>query len=91
MSNGENFESKNNDVVYKMQILLSDIETVKKFVAFVNNYEFPVLLVSDRYIINGKSIMGIFGLDLSKPVELRVLCECPDDFKEKIQEFRVEV
>ena len=64
--------------MYKENILLSDIETVKKFVTFANQYKFPVTLFSDKYIINGKSIMGIFGLDLSKP-----------DFKERLKEFSI--
>ena len=72
---------------YKLNIFLRDIETVKKFVTLVNGYNFPVFLVSNKYIMNGKSIMGIFGLDLSQPLELRVLKDCPEDFKEKMQEF----
>ncbi len=73
--------------MYKEDILLSDIETVKRFVSFANQYEFPVTLFSDKYIINGKSIMGIFGLDLSKPVQVEVADSCPPEFKEKLKEF----
>ena len=89
MSKDVNCENQN-DVIFKENILLPDIESIKKFVAFANNYDFPIILVSDKYIINGKSIMGIFGLDLSKPVELRVCSEVTDDFKEKIMEFKFE-
>lgn len=73
--------------MYKEDILLSDIETVKRFVSFANQYEFPVTLFSDKYIINGKSIMGIFGLDLSKPLQVEVIDNCPHEFKEKLKEF----
>ena len=75
--------------MYKEDILLSDIETVKKFVAFANQYDFPITLFSDKYIINGKSIMGIFALDLSKPLQIEVSEDSPADFKEKLKEFQV--
>ncbi len=73
--------------MYKEDILLPDIETVKKFVSFANQYEFPVTILSDKYIINGKSIMGIFALDLSRPIKIEVSENCPADFKEKLKEF----
>lgn len=77
--------------MYKASILLSDIETVKKFVSLTSQYDFPVTLYSDKYVISGKSIMGIFGLDLSIPLEVEVPSNCPDDFKEKLKEFSVPV
>lgn len=75
--------------MYKENIILSDIETVKKFVSFANQFDFPVTLVSDKYIINGKSIMGIFGLDLSRPLQVEVKEEFPKEFKEKLKEFMI--
>ena len=75
--------------MYKADILLSDIETVKKFVSFTGQYDFPVTLYSDKYVISGKSIMGIFGLDLSLPLTVEVPSNCPADFKEKLKEFCV--
>ena len=73
--------------MYKKDILLSDIEAVKKFVSLANQYEFPVTLLSDKYIINGKSIMGIFGLDLSRPLQMED--NCPTEFKERLKEFSI--
>lgn len=75
--------------MYKEDILLSDIETIKKFVTFTNQYKFPVTLSSGKYIINGKSIMGIFSLDLSKPLQIEFSENCPTEFKEKLKEFSV--
>lgn len=75
--------------MHKVDILLSDIETVKRFVNFVNQYNFPVTLFSDKYIINGKSIMGIFGLDLSRPLQVEVQKDCPQDFMDGLKEFAV--
>ena len=50
------------------EIMLTSINDVKTFVNIVNNYEFDVDLVSGRYVVDAKSIMGIFSLDLSKPI-----------------------
>lgn len=77
--------------MYKEDILLSDIEKVKKFVSLANQYDFPVTLYSDKYVISGKSIMGIFGLDLSIPLTVEVPSNCPADFKEKLKEFSISV
>ncbi|MBE6883168.1 MAG: HPr family phosphocarrier protein [Ruminococcaceae bacterium] len=54
----------------KVTIFLNTISDVKDFVGVVSKYDFSVDLVSGRYSVDAKSIMGIFSLDLSKPVEL---------------------
>ena len=56
--------------MYTAIISLSSIDVVKKFVNLANNYDFPINLHSEKYIVNGKSIMGIFSLDLMNPIEL---------------------
>ena len=52
----------------KMSVMLSSIEDVKEFVALTNSYAIESDLVSGRYAVDAKSIMGIFSLDLSKPL-----------------------
>ena len=59
----------------KMKISLGSIEAVKEFVALTNSYSFDSDLVSGRYAVDAKSIMGIFSLDLSKPIELAIHTE----------------
>ena len=54
----------------ELKILLGTIEDVKEFVNITNKYEFECDLVSGRYAIDAKSIMGIFSLDLSKPLNM---------------------
>ena len=49
--------------------------TVKAFVNDISKYDFDFDLVSGRYVIDAKSIMGIFSLDLSKPINLNVHAE----------------
>jgi phosphotransferase system HPr-like phosphotransfer protein len=56
----------------EFEILLSSINDVKNFVNIVNKYEFDVDLTSGRYVVDAKSIMGIFSLDLSKPIKVSV-------------------
>ena len=56
-------------------LLLSSINDVKDFVNIVSKYDFDVDLTSGRYVVDAKSIMGIFSLDLSKPINLNVHAE----------------
>ena len=58
-----------------VQISLNSIDTVKSFVNAITQFEFDFDLVSGRYVIDAKSIMGIFSLDLSKPIELVIHAE----------------
>ncbi len=58
-----------------VKIRLSTIEDVKQFVNAATLADFDVDLVSGRYIIDAKSIMGIFSLDLSKEIDLRAYCD----------------
>ena len=54
----------------KVKIMLDSIAAVKKFVSVVSMYDFDVDLASGRYAVDAKSIMGIFSLDLSNPIQL---------------------
>ena len=58
-----------------MKVSLNTIEKVKDFVKQVQNIDASVDLVSGRYVIDAKSIMGIFSLDLSKPIDLAIHTE----------------
>ena len=57
------------------QIMLKTINDVKAFVNSVAKYDFDVDLLSGRYAVDAKSIMGIFSIDLSKPVNVRIQAE----------------
>ncbi|HOQ76278.1 MAG TPA: HPr family phosphocarrier protein [Thermoclostridium sp.] len=71
-------------------ILLKSINDVKDFVNIVNKYDFDVDLTSGRYIVDAKSIMGIFSLDLSKPIRMEVHGDNYDAFINEIKSFIVE-
>lgn len=53
-----------------IQISLNSIDKVKAFVNDITKFDTDFDLVSGRYVIDAKSIMGIFSLDLSKPIDL---------------------
>ena len=55
-----------------VQISLNSIDKVKSFVNEITKYDYDFDLVSGRYVIDAKSIMGIFSLDLSKPINLNI-------------------
>lgn len=74
----------------KINIMLGTINDVKDFVNAVSKYDFDVDLVSGRYAIDAKSIMGIFSLDLSKKIELQAHCENCDAFLSDIKKFIIE-
>ena len=77
------------------RVLLNSIEKAKRFVGIASGFEVGASLKSGRYIIDAKSIMGIFSLDLTKPMELvfdkdtncdeRVIA----DYMEQIKEFAI--
>lgn len=58
-----------------VQISLNSIDKVKSFVNDLTKYDYDFDLVSGRYVIDAKSIMGIFSLDLSKPIDLAIHTE----------------
>ncbi len=55
-----------------VQISLNSIDKVKSFVNNITMFDNDFDLVSGRYVIDAKSIMGIFSLDLSKPIDLNI-------------------
>ena len=58
-----------------VKISLNSIDKVKSFVNELTKYDNDFDLVSGRYVIDAKSIMGIFSLDLSKPIDLNIHAE----------------
>ena len=62
-----------------VQICLNSIDKVKAFVNEITKFDTDFDLVSGRYVIDAKSIMGIFSLDLSKPIDLNIHAEAGID------------
>ncbi len=62
-----------------VQISLNSIDKVKSFVNTIGQFDFDFDLISGRYVIDAKSIMGIFSLDLSKPIDLAIHADAEMD------------
>ena len=72
-----------------VNLLLSSINDVKDFVNTVSKYDFDVDLTSGRYVVDAKSIMGIFSLDISKPIKVEIHSDDCDKFLTEVDKFIV--
>ena len=74
-----------------IQISLNSIDKVKSFVNTISKFDNDFDLVSGRYVIDAKSIMGIFSLDLSKPINLSIHADAPeiDAILEALKEYQI--
>ena len=70
-------------------VVLNSITDVKNFVNIVNKYDFEVDLTSGRYVVDAKSIIGIFSLDLGKPIRVEVHTDAPEAIMEELKGFLV--
>ncbi len=68
-------------------ILLSSINDVKNFVNLVSRFDYEIDLASGRYKVDAKSIMGIFSLDLSKPIAVEIHTDDCDDLMEALKPY----
>ena len=53
------------------KVLLDSIEKVRRFVSIISKFDIDATLKAGRYIVDAKSIMGIFSVDLTNPMELQ--------------------
>ena len=70
-------------------IKLSTIEDVRNFVNAVTACDFDVDLASGRYLVDAKSIMGIFSLDLMNPIRMTIHSDSCEEFEKKIAGYVV--
>ncbi|MBR1833686.1 MAG: HPr family phosphocarrier protein [Ruminiclostridium sp.] len=72
----------------KAIVKLVSIDDVKDFVKKANNYSYDIDLSLGKYTVDGKSIMGIFSLDLSREIEMTIHSD-KTDFLEDVAEHIV--
>ncbi len=70
-------------------ISLQTVNDVHAFVNIVSKYEYDIDLISGRYAVDAKSIMGIFSLDLLKPIELIAHTDNAEEFFKEIDKYIV--
>lgn len=74
----------------KTKIVLKDIKSIRNFVNVVTMLDYDVDLEQRRYVVDAKSIMGIFALDTLSPITLVAHTDSADAFFESIKEYIVE-
>ncbi|HIX50864.1 MAG TPA: HPr family phosphocarrier protein [Candidatus Borkfalkia faecavium] len=70
-----------------VKISLQIAQNVKDFVKVVQDYPYEIDLKSDKYVVDAKSILGIFSLDLSKPLTVEIHSDDCDDLIEALKKF----
>lgn len=73
-----------------VKVSINSIDKVKAFVNIVNSFDSDFDLVSGRFVIDAKSIMGIFSLDLSKPITLNIYNDDDSIIMENLKPFIIE-
>ncbi len=73
----------------EVKIVLSSIQDIRDFVNQVILVDYEVDLIQGRYVVDAKSIMGIFSLDLLSPITLQAQTEYAEDLLSKIEKFIV--
>ena len=69
---------------------INSIDKVKRFVSAITSFDNDFDLVCDRYVIDAKSIMGIFSLDLSKAIDLNIHDDDTDEILKVLAPYIVE-
>lgn len=62
---------------------------VKNFVSLVNRYPYDMDLRSGRYVVDAKSILGIFSIDLSRPIQMDIYSDDCDDLLKELDGYLV--
>lgn len=70
-----------------VRISLQMASQVKAFVSVVQKYSYEIDLRSDRYVVDAKSILGIFSLDLSKPIVVEIHSDNCDNLLNELKQF----
>ena len=73
----------------EIYIVLRDIQSIREFVKEVVTLDYDVDLVQGRYIVDAKSIMGIFALDISSPIKVVAATNDATPFFAAIEKFTV--
>lgn len=76
--------------INKVTISIDTVDKVKEFCNLCSKCVDDVSVYSERYIVSGKSIMGLFSLDLSKTIEVEFYGDIPDEVREGMKKFIVD-
>lgn len=72
------------------KVLLKSMDEIQEFNRIVSQYQYEIDMVSGRYVIDAKSLMGILSLDLSRPVTIQMQGTPDEEFLGRMKKFIVE-
>lgn len=72
-----------------MSIRLTEINQVREFVELTSRCEFDVDLVSDRYTVDAKSLLGIYSLNLSNPLQVVIYGTDTEEYEKELERFKI--
>lgn len=72
-----------------MSIRLTEINQVREFVELTSRCEFDVDLVSDRYTVDAKSLLGIYSLNLSNPLQVVIYGTDTVEYEKELERFKI--
>lgn len=76
----------------KFVVKLNNIETLKNFISDISKFESNIDAIRGRYVIDAKSIMGMFSIDLSQPVDILIYSDNErelEKFEEIMKKYEV--
>ena len=76
-----------NPIMKSLKISLEMAQKVKEFVTITQGCECEILLKSGKYVVDAKSILGIFSLDLSKPLTVEIYCDDCAELLAQLEKF----
>lgn len=82
-----NYTKENKTMKLQKQIILDNVDKVKAFVMTVSKYPGDATLVSGRYVVDAKSIMGIFSLALNQPIDFTYEGELVAELAKEVQVY----
>lgn len=74
-----------------LDVLLNTVDRVKRFTDIANQFDCDVDVLQGKYIISGKSVMGVFSLNLTETVTVKIESDDENEinrFLKMMEEFR---
>ena len=72
-----------------LSVTLGSVPEVRTFADIASHYSCEIDVLSGRYVVDAKSILGIFSLDLSRPISLEVYADDCEDLEKDIAQFKI--
>ncbi len=87
MYNGGKYSFLEECIMKSITISLEMASSVKEFVNITQSYDYEIVIKSGHYVVDAKSILGLFSLDTSKPVTVEIYSDECDDLLAKLAKF----